>query len=202
MTETCWKLTRWLSVLGLLAFGLIWGGCRSVEPVSFASSVGKAYPTVCRFEDWLEIRCLGGCFVSPQRVRVEQDGTITLPDIGAVVVTNKTVSELQAELTALYRKYYNHLSFEIIPIGRLFYVGGEVRTPGPKAYIGKTTVSRAIQAAGDFTEAANKKKVKLICSEGRSKSIVVVDLRKAIQPSHDPPVYPGDRIEVPRKWWH
>jgi hypothetical protein len=85
---------------------------------------------------------------------------------------------------------------------RVYYVGGEVRTPGPRIYMGETTVATAIQAAGDFTKAANKGRVKLIRFDGRSETMVVVDLRKAIHPPNDPPVYPGDKIEVPRKWWH
>jgi len=204
MTDIFWKSARWLLVVSLLTLGFTCTGCRSAKPIyqNVPSSAGEANSTVCRFEEWLEIRCVGGCGVPFQRVRVEQNGTITLPDIGVVGVTNKTVRELQAELTALYRKYYNHLSFEIIPVGRIYYVGGEVRSPGPKAYLGQTTVGTAIQAAGDFTEAANKKKVKLIRSGGRSETIVVVDLRRAIHPPNDPPVYPGDKIEVPRTWWH
>lgn len=143
----------------------------------------------------------GGLHQPVHEQRINEDGTLTLPEVGVVIVTNKTVSELQKELTALYREYYPNLEVLVVPKGRLYYVGGEVRSRGPKEYVGKTTVSTAIQAAGDFTEAANKK-VKLIRSDGRSKTVVVVDLRNAIQPPNDPPVYPGDRIDVPRKWWH
>src|SRR5688572_32216508 len=118
----------------------------------------------------------------PQVVRVSDEGTIALPEIGMITVTNKTIIEIEKELTALYRKYYRERYVEIIPMGRVYYVAGEVRTPGLKAYLGKPTVSMAIQTAGDFTKAANKKKVELIRSDGRSETVVVVDLRKAVQP--------------------
>ena len=85
---------------------------------------------------------------------------------------------------------------------RVYYVSGEVRAPGPKASMGETTVSATIQAAGDFTKAANMRKVRLIRSDGCSEVIIAVDLREAIDPPNDLPVYPGDKTKVPRKWWH
>ena len=80
---------------------------------------------------------------------------------------------------------------------RVFYVGGEVKQPGRQLYVGETTVTKAIQAAGDFTDFANHKKVKLIRQNGE---VVTVNCVKALQdPTSDPAVYPGDQIQVPRR---
>jgi protein involved in polysaccharide export with SLBB domain len=60
------------------------------------------------------------------------------------------------------------------------------------------TVTKAIQTAGDFTEFANKKKVKLTRKDG---SIYTVNCIKALEdPTQDLEVYPGDTIHVPRHW--
>jgi len=117
------------------------------------------------------------------------------------MVTHKTAMELPAELIALYGNYYKNMRLWIGPcsMNRIYYVGGQVRTPGPKAYPGETTVSTAIQSAGDFTEFANRKKV-LLTRPGQEP--IRVNVVEALsKPKKDLPVFPGDRIDVPRKWW-
>ena len=79
---------------------------------------------------------------------------------------------------------------------RWYYVSGEVRTPNRCLYNGQITLLRAIAAAGDFTDFADKKSVKLTSEDGRSK---IVDCVKAQDdPSLDPEVRPGDIIFVKR----
>jgi polysaccharide export outer membrane protein len=129
--------------------------------------------------------------------RVKEDGSITLQEIGTVTAANKSPGDLQKELTELYRKYYRNLVVTVVLEERVYTVGGQVRTPGPKAYLGKTTVISAIQAAGDFTEFANRKKVSLTRPGQRPVRVNVVEALK--DPSKDPTVFPGDRIDVPRR---
>jgi protein involved in polysaccharide export with SLBB domain len=64
--------------------------------------------------------------------------------------------------------------------------------------VGKTTVTTAIQAAGDFTEFANKKKVWLTRPGQKPVRVNVIDALK--DPAKDLTVFPGDRIDVPRRW--
>ena len=94
-------------------------------------------------------------------------------------------------------KYYVRLTVTVSSPQRVFYVGGEVKQPGRQLYVGETTVTKAIQAAGDFTDFANRNKVWLIRSNGER---IKVNCIKALQdPTLDPPVYPGDQIQVPRR---
>ena len=80
---------------------------------------------------------------------------------------------------------------------RFYYVGGEVKRPGAQPYLGKTTVTKAIQSAGDFTDFAKKTKVQVIRADGTT---LRVNFNKAIdEPSLDPPIYPGDKLHVPRR---
>ncbi len=123
---------------------------------------------------------------------------LPFPYIGPVRAVGKTAGELQTEIHDLYvPKYYVRLTVTVSSPQRVFYVGGEVKQPGRQLYIGETTVTKAIQSAGDFTDFANQKKVKLIRHNGE---VITVNCVKALKdPTLDPPVYPGDQIQVPRR---
>ena len=81
----------------------------------------------------------------------------------------------------------------------LVFVGGEVKREGPNPYLPGMTVLKAIQHAGGFTEFANRKKVRITREDGRQETI---NCDKAVKnPKFDKPIYPDDRIDVPRRWF-
>lgn len=129
---------------------------------------------------------------------IKEDGNITLPYIGAVRAAGRTPGELQNEIRDLYvPKYYVRLTVTVKSQDRVYYVGGEVKQPGRQLYVGETTVTRAIQSAGDFTDFANRGKVWLVRAGGKH---IKVNCNKALEdPALDLPVYPGDEIQVPRR---
>lgn len=131
---------------------------------------------------------------------IADDGTITLPLIGKVQAAGKTPGELQDEITKHYvPQYYVRLTVTVTAPQRIYYVGGEVMHPGPQVYIGETTVSKAIQAAGDFTQFANHKRVVLNRKDGTQ---IYVNVDKALKDSSkDPEVYPGDQIVVHHRYF-
>jgi len=129
--------------------------------------------------------------------RIKEDGTITLFLIKSVQAAGKTPGELQRELQAEYNKYYKTLVVTVRTYARVYYVGGEVKRPGTQEYLGQTSVTKAIQAAGDFTDFAKKSRIRVIRNDGTS---LTVNFSKLIDdPSLDPPIYPGDKIHVPRR---
>ena len=94
-------------------------------------------------------------------------------------------------------KYYVRLTITVKSQDRVYYVGGEVNKPGAQVYLGETTVSKAIQSAGDLSNFANHKNIWLTRSNGQR---IKVNYDKAIaDPSQDPAVYPGDQINVHRR---
>lgn len=131
---------------------------------------------------------------------VAADGTITLPFIGHVVATNKTPGEVQNDIQALYvPAWYKHISVTVTPPTRYFYVGGQVNKGDRYPYAGPITVTSAIQTAGGFDPFANKKKVRLTRVDGK---VIFVNCVEVLDhPEKDPPVYPGDKIDVPRRFW-
>jgi polysaccharide export outer membrane protein len=134
------------------------------------------------------------------REQIREDGCIRPPLLGTnVVAAGKTIGELQSELHGLYvPAYFRTLTVTVRLEDRYFFVGGQVRAPGQKLYLAEMTVTKAIQAAGDFTDFANRRKVEVTRKDG---SRTVVDCRRALRDSKlDLPVYPGDMIHVPQRW--
>jgi polysaccharide biosynthesis/export protein VpsN len=214
-----WKLShlKW-QAFGILLAGLFFSGCASssdeilfsdnpqlnsalAETGTPAADTPSTDLTAARFHvgDTVTISFSGTANTIPDHVEpIKEDGTITLPYIGAVRALGKTTGELQNDILNLYvPKYYVRLTVTVSSPQRVFYVGGEVKQPGRQLYIGETTVTKAIQAAGDFTDFANQNKVWLIRGTGDR---IKVNCKKALQdPTLDPPVYPGDQIQVPRR---
>lgn len=129
---------------------------------------------------------------------IADDGTISLPLAGRVQASGKTPGELQDDIDKLYiPQYYIRLTTTVTSPNRVYTVGGEVIHPGPQVYIGSTTVTTAIQAAGDLSQFASHK-VWLTRSDGTR---VKVNYDKALRDSsQDPAVFPGDKILVPRRY--
>ncbi len=134
---------------------------------------------------------------APITQNIHDDGTISLPFNESVVAAGKTKSQISDAIQkALVPKYFKRLTVIVKTEDRHFYVGGEVRTPGRVLYAGDVTVTKAIQAAGDFTDFASRKNVELTRLNGER---IIVNCKKALDDAKfDFPVYPGDKIRVRR----
>jgi len=130
--------------------------------------------------------------------RVREDGSITLPLGVRVEAANKKATELQdAIVNAYVPKYFKRLTVAVRLEERVFYVGGQVRAPNRYVFLGEMTVLGAIKVAGDFTEFAKRTAVKVTRADGTE---IKVDCKKALKNSkYDLPVFPGDKIDVPRR---
>jgi polysaccharide export outer membrane protein len=189
----------------LLLAGLSFTGCSSDETLSPDDKNGPPPAEVAHFHvgDTVAVTFSGlpdNDNPTPHQEPIKEDGTITLPDIGKIQAAGKTAGELQNEIHDLYvPKYYTHLTVTVSTGDRVYYVRGEVKVPGRQLYVGETTVSRAITSAGDFTDFASHKDVLLIRSTGQR---IKVNMDKVMEgKAVDPPVYPGDQIEVERRFF-
>jgi polysaccharide export outer membrane protein len=209
---------RGLFASGLLLAGLIFSGCASSEDPLFsdnpappamaaatapatAAAASAADMNVAHFHigETVSISFSGTDEIIPiHEEPIKEDGTVTLPYIGAVQAAGKTAGELQTEIHDLYvPKYYVRLTVTVKAGDLIYYVTGEVKTPGRQLYVGETTVTKAITSAGGFTDFANHSKVWLVHANGER---IRVDADNALEhPSADPQVYPGDQIEVRRR---
>lgn len=207
----------WLLACGAILAGMIFSGCGSTDEPVLSDNPGTpavtgsptnamdvtANAALFQAGETLTVTTSTGSdsatgpLSTPGTFLIADDGTITLPLIGPVQAVGKTPSELQNDIEKLYvPQYYIRLTVTVTAQNRVFYVGGEVNHPGPEVYMGETTVTRAIQAAGDLTQFASHK-VWLTRADGTR---IKVNVDKALRDStEDPPVFPGDQIQVPRR---
>ena len=90
---------------------------------------------------------------------VSGDGRISLPLIGDVPASGKTVREVQDEIIAALKNGYlkdPRVSAEVLSF-RPFYIFGEVLKPGEYPYSDGITAMNAIASSGGFTYRANQK---------------------------------------------
>jgi protein involved in polysaccharide export with SLBB domain len=121
---------------------------------------------------------------------VDGTGAVSLPLIGEIEASGKTVRELQRDIElALKDGYLNDpkVSAEVLNF-RPFYILGEVNIPGTYPYTDGLTVLNAVATAGGFTYRANER---------------VVYIRRAGELKEQPykmtsstPVRPGDTVRI------
>ncbi len=135
----------------------------------------------------------------PYTCRIREDGTISPPYLDKQIrAAGKTIGTLEQELEKEYvPKIYRTINVTIRTADRFYFVGGEVRQPSRQPYVGRITVTQAIQSAGDFTDFADQRKVRVIRANNK---VQIVDCKAALEdPTKDALIYPGDRIVVDSK---
>lgn len=216
MISKLWRLTGvWASAASVAFCALTFAGCSSddtkqfTDPSGFtgtndngAASAGEApsyAAAVIHAGEAIEVSFTDITPpVAPVDMRVKDDGTITLAFNEAFSAVGKTTGELEKEIRARYvPKYYVNLTVNVRQLEQFYYVGGQVKAPNRYPYAGPTTVTKAIQSAGDFTEFAQKKKIKLSRPDGTSSTINWFKAQD--DPRLDLPVLPGDKIHVPQR---
>ncbi len=203
-------MPRYLNTLCLFFLAAALAGCQSdapTPPISHAPvATDPAVNTTVgplRVGDRVKV-VLTGTPESNLPIEQEQDiaadQTIQLNYIGKVRAAGLTPAELQEEIQTNYvPKFYKHINVTVTPPLHTFFVGGEVVKGDRFPYTGPITVMDAIKTAGGFTPFARKKAVQLTRVDG---SIIIVNCIEVLKhPEKDPPVYPGDKVDVPRRFW-
>lgn len=202
------KLPRY-AIAALFCASILFAGCATIGQPAGAKANGKKEYSPDRIPlrpgDTVKVtlvppaRATQLTLPEDHKVTIKEDGTIALPYFPTIPAAGKTTKELEKTIHDLYvPDYYKSLGVTVEPDTRFIFVGGEVNKNGRIEYIGAITVTQAVQAAEGFTEYANRKKIKLIRSTGK---IETVNWSQAIDhPEKDLQVYPGDKIEVPRRW--
>jgi polysaccharide export outer membrane protein len=208
MISTLMRFPRYV-IAALFCASLLFAGCATIGQPAGAKAdgkhgVGNANRIPLRKGDTVKVtlipptRANQPSFPEDHKVTIKEDGTIALPYFPEIPAAGLTTQELEKDIHDRYvPDYYKSLGVTVEPDARFIFVGGEVIRNGRIEYIGAITVTQAIQSAQGFTEYANRKKIKLIRSNGKTE---VVNWNTAIEhPEKDPQVYPGDKIEVIRR---
>lgn len=189
---------HWVVALGMVLAGLL-AGCQTGPTYSAAPQ--DTAGTTFHVGDSLTVSGLTPSGVPenfpPVTQRVSEDGTVNLPLIGSVTAVGKTAEQLQKDIHTRYvPKYFPDLSVIVKGDVAYVYVDGEVHAAGKVEYPGEMTIVKAITSAGGFTDFAKQTKVRLT----RGNHTEIINVKRAVtDPKYDVPVYPGDKIHVPRR---
>jgi polysaccharide biosynthesis/export protein len=114
---------------------------------------------------------------------VDIDGTVLLPELGAVPVAGLTRSEIEALLMEKYSAYYDLLDIrvKIQTGGKKYFIFGEVQTEGERQFPGDLTVFEAVMDAVPIRETANLGRVRLLRTDPRDPLVLTLDLSDMIE---------------------
>jgi polysaccharide export outer membrane protein len=134
---------------------------------------------------------------------VSQDGTISLPVTGEILVTGKTRQELESELAAKLKLAGLSTPKVSVLIKKLVSakvsVYGHVKKPGTFPYEAGMTVVQAITAASGFERTAQQDRVVIIHPNGERLEVPVRQIGMGKVPNV--PLLPGDVIYVPESYF-
>lgn len=113
-----------------------------------------------------------------EKATVDIDGTVILPELGAVVVAGLTRTQIEALLMEKYSPYYDLLDIKIriFTNNKKFFIFGEVEQSGQKDFLGDLTLFEAIMQAVPKTDSANLGRVRLIRADPRDPFIQYFDV--------------------------
>ncbi|MCB1536190.1 MAG: polysaccharide export protein [Rhodoblastus sp.] len=127
---------------------------------------------------------------------IDANGMIQVPLIGAVRVAGMTKKEIESSIAHRLRStqiLLNPVVTVDVVSSRPVYVMGEVEKPGEYTYRNGLNVLSAVAVAGGFTYRASKSKI--LVKRAGEKGLTEFSL------SPDIPVYPGDLISVPERYF-
>jgi protein involved in polysaccharide export with SLBB domain len=150
----------------------------------------------------------------PRTLTITDAGELDVPELGLVTASGKTCKQLAFEIKPKLEQATYYEATVIIGIqllnkttsGRRVYVAGQVARTGPQEIpAGETwTVSKAILAAGGFTDFADKKAVRLVRAGAKGEPartifVNIADVWEKGRTEQDTPVQSEDLIYVPAR---
>jgi polysaccharide export outer membrane protein len=137
--------------------------------------------------------------------KVQANGKVSLPTIGDVSASGRTITSFQAQLTSMYQPHLQDpnvvVSLESAAAG--VYVSGEVLRPGKIPLDRPMTALEAVMEAGGFTKFANPKQVIVVRNEQGKNQRYVLNMNNAFNGMESAPFYvrPFDVIYVKQSAW-
>lgn len=134
---------------------------------------------------------------------IQPDGMLSFPLAGPIKAAGRTVSEVQAEITALLEPFIPNalVTVELLEArGNVVYVLGEVNRPGAYQLGSEISVVRAISLAGGLTPFAAKRDIRVVRQTAEGDVDFTVDFRQIESGDDlaaDMTLLAGDRVIVP-----
>lgn len=139
------------------------------------------------------------------RQKILPNGKVSLPTVGDVSASGRTINSLQSSLTSMYQPHLQDptvvVSLESAAAG--VYVSGEVLRPGKIPLDRPMTALEAVMEAGGFSKFANPKQVIVVRNEKGRNQRYVLNMNDALSGADSRPFYvrPFDVIYVRQSAW-
>ena len=136
---------------------------------------------------------------------IAANGKVSLPVVGDVQASGRSITSLQADLTSRYQSHLQDptvvVSLETASTG--VYVTGEVLRPGKIPLYRPMTAMEAVMEAGGFTKFANPKQVIVVRTQGNRSQRYVLNMNDALAGYEPSPFYvrPYDVVYVKQSVW-
>lgn len=128
---------------------------------------------------------------------VAEDGEVRLPLVGGFRASGNSTTQLARtiERKLVADKIFTNptVVINLQPTSRFVTVGGAVRAPQAVPWNVDMTLTNAITRAGDFSDFANKKKVK-VTREGKVQYFNIKNSER--DPTQNPKLLPADEVTV------
>jgi polysaccharide export outer membrane protein len=182
---------RWLPTLALILMAPL-AGCATTQPGSYI--VEPNGPYTLDTGDLVRVTVYGDQELS-NTYRVGDSGTIAFPLVGQIQVRGQTTTVAASRLAAALANGYlrnPNVAIEVAEY-RPFFIQGAVKTSGQFTYVPYMTARAAISTAGGYADTADRSKVTVYRRTGNEMVQGSVNL--------DFPIYPGDTVVVPERWF-
>lgn len=205
-----WALARAILVAGALALFL--GACASggaprnavageLLPAPDTTSASGAYEGGTDYrigaQDLLEVSVFGVDELT-QEIRVNSNGQVSLPLIGAVMAGGKTIPELETDIASkLSAGYLQNPQVSVFVkefTSQRVTMGGAVKKPGIYPITGRTTLLQAVSMAEGLTDLADLSGVVLFRHVDGKRMAAVYDIKEITGGRMEDPQLYGDDI--------
>ncbi len=192
------KLGSW-TFLVLALFAL--GGCSSVSRSARVEEVNTSTPVVLGPGDVVRISFTTAPELNLAQ-KIRSDGKISLPAVGQVKASGRSLSQLENELKKLYAPQLTNTDVLVTLDSAAIevFISGAVKSPGKLAFDRPTSVLQAIMQAGGPTPFGNMRSIHLIRIANGVERTQLVDLRPTLAGRTTNAFYVknGDIIQVPQ----
>ena len=111
---------------------------------------------------------------------VDHNGFVHLPIVDSINVLGLTTGEIRRALDKAFAPYIKYATSRVKLANMRINILGEVKNPGTQfLYNNQTNILEALSLAGDFTDFANRKKVKLIRKTPKGRKSVTLNLNES-----------------------
>jgi len=139
-----------------------------------------------------------------QQVAVRPDGFVSMPLLGDVAASGRTVNEITADVTARLKTYFQDQPPVTVQVGEVhsyrIYVVGEVQKGGEFTPSAEVTVLQGLALAGGFTRFANADRVVIVRRDARGERRIPFDYSAVVEKGElmqNLALQSGDTVIVP-----